>query len=147
MTLYLCFRRHAMSNTGTYITRDGEFSFLMGPLGSDREEGAATSDTRRLPCHIQLNASQHMALVAGARVEEVNTLSRRCASCWGVTWTLFLATVSLPFTSFYLDDSVVVAASEDQAKYRLEVVLDTLEYIVAEQSGAFEDFSESEEED
>lgn len=99
MTIYLCFRRHAMSNTGTYITRDGEFSFLMGPQGSD-------SSPRP-----------------------------------------FLATVSLPFTSFYLDDSVVVAASEDQAKYRLEVVLDTLEYIVAEQSGAFEDFSESEEED
>ena len=88
-----------MSNTGTYITRDGEFSFLMGPLGSD-------SSPRP-----------------------------------------FLATVSLPFTSFYLDDSVVVAASEDQARYRLEVVLDTLEYIVAELSGAFEDFSESEEED
>ena len=68
MTIYLCFRRHAMSNTGTYITRDGEFSFLMGPLGSD-------SSPRP-----------------------------------------FLAAVSLPFTSFYLDDSVVVAASEDQAK-------------------------------
>ena len=63
MTIYLCFRRHAMSNTGTYITRDGEFSFLMGPLGSD-------SSPRP-----------------------------------------FLAAVSLPFTSFYLDDSVVVGAS------------------------------------
>ena len=95
MTLYLCFRRHAMSNTGTYITRDGEFSFLMGPLGSD-------------------------------------------SSPWP-----FLATVSLPHTFFYLDDSVVVATSEDQARNRIKDTLDSLEYIVAEQSGAFEDFSES----
>ena len=99
MTLYPCFRRHVMSNIGTYITRDGEFSFLMGPLGS--------------------NSSPRP----------------------------FLATVSLPYTSFYLDDAVVVATSEDQTKYRIEVILDSLEYIIAELSGAFEDFSESEEED
>ena len=88
-----------MSNTDAYITRDGEFSFLMGSLGS-------------------------------------------ASSPWP-----FLATVSLPHTFLYLDDSVVVAASEDQARYRIEVILDSLKYIVAEQSGAFEDLSESEEED